>query len=45
MDLNEAPESRMYFNIGMCAQIEGNYNKAIESYIKSTQADSKFNKS
>ena len=45
MDLNEAPESRMYFNIGMCHQIEGNYSKAIENYSKSTYADPKFSKS
>lgn len=45
MEMNEAPESRMYFNIGMCYQVEENYKKAIENYIKSTHADPKFNKS
>ncbi|OMJ91157.1 hypothetical protein SteCoe_6325 [Stentor coeruleus] len=45
MEMNEAPESRMYFNIGMCYQVEENYKKAIENYIKSTYADPKFNKS
>lgn len=45
MEMNEAPESRMFFNIGMCYQLEKNYPKAIESYVRSTYADPKFNKS
>lgn len=45
MEMNEAPESRMFFNIGMCYQLEKNYAKAIESYVRSTYADPKFNKS
>lgn len=45
MEMNEAPESRMYFNIGMCYQLENNFPKAIESYVKSTYADPKFYKS
>ena len=45
MDMNEAPESKMYFSIGMCYQVLENYDKAIESYIKSTYADPKFSKS
>ena len=45
MEMNEAPESRMFFNIGMCYQLEKNYGKAIESYIRSTYADPKYNKS
>jgi tetratricopeptide (TPR) repeat protein len=45
MEMNEAPESRMFFNIGMCYQLENNFPKAIESYVKSTYADPKFYKS
>lgn len=45
MDLNEAPESRMYFNIGMCYQVMEMHVEAIESYTKSTYADPKFTKS
>jgi tetratricopeptide (TPR) repeat protein len=45
MDMNEAPESRMYFNIGMCYQVMDQYAEAIESYTKSTHADTKFTKS
>jgi tetratricopeptide (TPR) repeat protein len=45
MEINEAPESKMYFSIGMCYQVMENYEKAIESYIKSTYADPKYSKS
>jgi len=45
MDMNEAPESRMYFNIGMCYLVMQNYTQAIEAFLKSTSADPKFNKS
>lgn len=45
MDMNEAPESRMYFNIAMCYQVMENYKAAIEHYEKSTNADPKFFKS
>ena len=45
MEMNEAPESKMYFSIGMCYQVMEKYPEAIESYIKSTYADPKFSKS
>lgn len=45
MDLNEAPESKMQFNIGMCYQVLQNYPQAIEAYLKSTLADSRFHRS
>jgi tetratricopeptide (TPR) repeat protein len=45
MDMNEAPESRMFFNIGLCFQIMENFPLAVESYVKSTNADPKFYKS
>lgn len=45
MEMNEAPESKMYFNIGMCYQVLSNYTQAIEAYLKSTTADSRFVKS
>ncbi|CAG9322610.1 unnamed protein product [Blepharisma stoltei] len=45
MEMNEAPESKMYFNIGMCYQVMGNISQAIEAYLKSTLADSRFTKS
>ena len=45
LDKNAAPESKMYFNIGMCYQMKTWLDKAIESYIKSTAADSRFSKS
>lgn len=45
MDMNEAPESKMYFSIGMCYQVMEMYPEAVESYIKSTYADPKFSKS
>ena len=45
MEMSEAPESIMYFNIGMCFQVQEDYKKAIENYVKSTYADPKYYKS
>jgi tetratricopeptide (TPR) repeat protein len=45
MAINEAPESRMHFNIGMCHQAKKDFNSAIEAYLKSTSADMRFLKS
>lgn len=45
MDMNEAPESRMYFNIGMCHQTMQLFKQASGYYEKSINADPKFYKS
>lgn len=45
MAINEAPESRMHFNIGMCYQAKKDFNSAIEAYLKSTSADMRYLKS
>ena len=45
LDKNAAPESKMYFNIGMCYQITKDYYHAIAAYKRSTSADSRFSKS
>jgi tetratricopeptide (TPR) repeat protein len=45
LERNAAPESKMYFNIGMCWQLLKSYPDAIEAYLKSTAADSRFSKS
>ena len=45
MEINEAPESRMYFSIGICNQMALNYSQAIECYLKSIAADPRYTKS
>ena len=45
MEMNEAPESRMYFSIGICNQMALNYSQAIECYLKSIAADPRYTKS
>ena len=45
MDMNEAPESKMFFNIGMCYQTMNMFKEASGCYEKSINADPKFYKS